>query len=54
MVSEQKNLKKEFRVDKILKKLKTIEGIVKENVLPKESINWNDAYIKYSMFKAQP
>ena len=36
MVSDQKNLKKEFRVDKILKKIKTLEGIVKESVLPKE------------------
>ena len=50
LVSEQKNLKKEFRIDKMLKKIKTLEGIVKECVLPKEQLDWNHAYFKYSMF----
>ena len=52
IVSEQTNLKKEFRVDKILKKLNTLEGIVKESVLPKDQLDWHDAYIKFSLFKA--
>ena len=47
----QNDLKKEYRVDHLLKKLKVLEGIVRENVLQQDELKWNKAYIKYSLFK---
>ena len=44
-------MKDEFRVDRILKKLKTLEGIVKENVLKQDELKWARAYDKYSLFE---
>ena len=44
-------MKKEFKVDRILKKIKVLEGIVEENVLHYNQLKYSDAYDKYSLFK---
>ena len=46
-------MKDEFKVDRILKKLKVLEGIVKENVLKQNELEWAQAYDKYSIFRPQ-
>ena len=45
-------MKKEFKVDRILKKIKVLEGIVHENVLHYNKLKYSEAYDKYSLFKA--
>ena len=47
----QKQIKGEFRVDHILKKLKVLEGVVKEQLLLSDEMKWDEAYKKYSLFK---
>ena len=44
-------MKNEFKVDRLLKKLKVLEGIVKENVLKQNELEWAQAYDKYSIFR---
>ena len=38
MLKDQADMKDEFKVDRILKKLKVLEGIVKENVLKQNEL----------------
>ena len=42
--SNTKMIKQEFRVDKILTKLKVLEGIVKEELLLSDELKWKEAY----------
>ena len=44
MASAEKEMKREFRVDKILKKLKVLEGVVKDQLLLSDELKWNQAY----------
>ena len=44
-------MKRQFKVDRILKKIKVLEGIVYENVLHSKKEKYSAAYDKYSLFK---
>ena len=44
-------MKREFKVDRILKKIKVLEGVVYENVLHSSKRKYSAAYDKYSLFK---
>ena len=46
----QTEMKREFRVDLLLKKLKVLEGIVKDQVLLEDELKWKTAFDKYSLF----
>lgn len=51
ILKAQEQIKREFKVDRILKKIKVLEGIVQENVLHQSKLKWAQAYDKYSLFK---
>ena len=51
VLKEQTDIKDEFKVDRILKKLKVLEGIIKENILKQSELEWAQAYDKYSIFR---
>ena len=51
VLKDQSHMKDEFKVDRILKKLKVLEGVIKENVLKQNELKWAQAYDKYSLFR---
>ena len=50
VLKAQKAIESEFKVDSILKKIKVLEGVVQENVLHKDLLDWAEAYDKHSLF----
>ena len=44
IVGNNKEIKQEFRVDKLLTKLKVLEGIVKDKLLFSDELKWQKAY----------
>ena len=54
MISNNKEIKSEFRVDKLLTKLKVLEGIVKAELLLSDELKWQQAYDKYGLFGSHP
>ena len=54
MISNNKEIKSEFRIDKLLTKLKVLEGIVKAELLLSDELKWQQAYDKYGLFGSHP
>ena len=50
MFDAEEDLHQELRVDQIVKKLRTLEGIIRNDM---KDINWPKAYDRYSLFSVK-
>ena len=51
MFDAEEDLHQELRVDQIVKKLRTLEGIIRRDLV--DDIKWREAYDRYSLFSVK-
>ena len=50
MFDADKDMQKELKVDQMIKKLRTLEGIIREEM---DDIKWRSAYDRYSLYSVK-